>query len=345
MRVATNWAPSTMHGWGVYGLNLALQWSMDPEIELSFQDGDGLLDPLRARAICKPVSWKRHEADVWLHGLGNDFLPEPTTPRDRTIGVIFFEEALTDAAIERAKRYPLIITGSTWNEGVLRDAGVLNVRTIFQGVDRTLFHPGPRLGLFRDRFAIFSGGKAEHRKGQDIVLAAFARFAAEHSEAILVTAWHSPFPHLAKTLDQSGLCTPVPEPFDSAKWALANGINPDQFIDLGFVHNTMMPQVYRECDCAIFPNRVEGGTNLVAMEAMACGLPVAVSSCTGHLDLRAIAVYENRPVVAEWVDMLDHLKWIGRSYGSGLDGFTWSDTAAQLKRACQEIVSCATIAA
>ena len=38
-------------------------------------------------------------------------------------------------------------------------------------------------------------------------------------------------------------------------------------------------------DLALFPNRGEGGTNLVAMECMACGVPVILSVNTGHLDL------------------------------------------------------------
>jgi glycosyltransferase involved in cell wall biosynthesis len=38
-------------------------------------------------------------------------------------------------------------------------------------------------------------------------------------------------------------------------------------------------------DVGIFPNRGEGGTNLVAMECMACGMPVILSANTGHLDL------------------------------------------------------------
>jgi glycosyltransferase involved in cell wall biosynthesis len=46
-----------------------------------------------------------------------------------------------------------------------------------------------------------------------------------------------------------------------------------------------MPSILREMDVAVFPNRCEGGTNLVAMECMACGLPVILSSNTGHLDL------------------------------------------------------------
>ena len=46
-----------------------------------------------------------------------------------------------------------------------------------------------------------------------------------------------------------------------------------------------MPATLRECALAIFPNRCEGGTNLVAMEALACGVPTYVADNTGQKDL------------------------------------------------------------
>ena len=36
---------------------------------------------------------------------------------------------------------------------------------------------------------------------------------------------------------------------------------------------------------AVFPNRCEGGTNLVAMEALTAGLPCVGSANSGHMDL------------------------------------------------------------
>lgn len=38
-------------------------------------------------------------------------------------------------------------------------------------------------------------------------------------------------------------------------------------------------------DVALFPNRCEGGTNLVAMEAAASGVPLLVTRGTGQADL------------------------------------------------------------
>ena len=68
-------------------------------------------------------------------------------------------------------------------------------------------------------------------------------------------------------------------------WLLANGLPAGSFLDLGVLPNHRMAAALREADVALFPNRCEGGTNLVAMEAMACGVPVILSANTGHLDL------------------------------------------------------------
>ncbi|MDQ2101734.1 glycosyltransferase [Azospirillum isscasi] len=69
------------------------------------------------------------------------------------------------------------------------------------------------------------------------------------------------------------------------EWAMANGLPPEGFVDMGFLERHRIPAVLAECHAAIFPNRCEGATNLVAMEAMACGVPVILSANTGHLDL------------------------------------------------------------
>ena len=49
-----------------------------------------------------------------------------------------------------------------------------------------------------------------------------------------------------------------------------------------------VPQFIRCADTARAPNRCEGGTNLVAMECMACGVPAILSGNTGHRDLLAV---------------------------------------------------------
>lgn len=314
-QVIIHWGISSFFGWGIYGLNLALAWSEDPEIRPTcsrpIRVSDISLDPLRMLRFqdfladsvqfdtqLKEYALRNRHATVdapLLTPLGDDFTTLPTAYRmsldgSPTLGVTFFENPeLQDDAVARASSFAWIITGSTWNEKVLRGRGVHRVSTILQGIDPTLFHRAPRTGYFGGRFLIFSGGKLERRKGQDIVLAAFSRFAQKHPDALLVTAWHSPWPQAAKSLEVSSLLGPVPftaeGKVDVPTWAIQNGVPAHQIVDLGAVPNAMMPPILREMDVAVFPNRGEGGTNLVAMECMACGVPVILSANTGHLDL------------------------------------------------------------
>jgi glycosyltransferase involved in cell wall biosynthesis len=312
-QVIIHWGISSFFGWGVYGLNLALNWAGDSGIEartsFPYNPDQVVVDPLRRLALrgfeynsrqfvsqLKPFEGKAANVEATLlSALGNDFSmskgPHNTEIHGKpTIGVVFFEiPQLSAETLARAQRFPLIVCGSSWNEEILRAYGLGNVTTVIQGIDPTLFHPAQRQGVLSDRFMVFSGGKLELRKGQDLVMAGFARFAKRHPEALLVTAWHSPWPQFARTLDRSGKAAPLPFGADNkpdlAAWARANGLAETQFLDLGAVPNALMPPILREMDVALFPNRSEGGTNLVAMEAMACGVPTILSANTGHLDL------------------------------------------------------------
>jgi glycosyltransferase involved in cell wall biosynthesis len=84
------------------------------------------------------------------------------------------------------------------------------VDLVLQGIDPTLFHPAPKSGLFKDRFVVFSGGKIEYRKGQDLVLLVFRVFLVRHPEVLLVTAWHGSWPELALSLAANTRIAPVP---------------------------------------------------------------------------------------------------------------------------------------
>ncbi|MEO8114561.1 MAG: glycosyltransferase family 4 protein [Phenylobacterium sp.] len=312
-RTVIHWGMSSYFGWGVYGLNLALAWAEDPDIEplcsRPFDPDEIVVDPARRRAL-EPVLAAsqafqaalkaRAGAQVsvampMLAGVTPDFemiraVHDVALTGQPTMAVAFFETArLSPEIAARAAAFPRVVVGSTWNAHALRDHGVETVTTVLQGVDPSLFHPAARASAPDGRFRVFSGGKLERRKGQDIVMAAFRRFAERHPDALLVTAWHSPWPAGARGLDISGIAAPVvfnPQgPVDLPAWAAANGLAADQVLDLGPIPNAALPQVLRDMDVAVFPNRCEGGTNLAAMECMACGVPTILSRNTGHLDL------------------------------------------------------------
>ena len=383
------WPLTTMSGWGVFGLNLALELlsrgAPQPLMLHPFGPLDvgsdihrQVLDTLKpmqeriqasmAEAGDRVVNLK--EATV-LHSLGNQFVHSNLVEAVRgrhTVGVIFFEDThIGDLARRRASQFERIICGSSWNRDILTARGFDNVRLVLQGIDPMLFRPGPRLGLYGDRFVIFSGGKLEFRKGQDIVLAAFKIFHARHPDSLLVTAWQNTWTSIVPNIVLGGHVDKPPEiigqNLDIAKWATDFGLPQGSVIDLGLVTNYAMPNVLREAHCAALTSRSEGGTNLVAMEAMACGLPCVLSANTGHLDIidgeMCFPLRDQRPVrddseigtegwgessVEELVETLeriytDRAEAARRSSNAAafMRKLTWRDQAAKLLHAIDDL--------
>jgi glycosyltransferase involved in cell wall biosynthesis len=394
--VVISWPLSSYFGWGVYGLNLALHWASDQNMAAASAAPPHhiMADPLRL-ATLQPFMQRSAQLQVeldknangrlrldipMLEALGHTLQATRTVQNvllegQPSIGVTFLEEKLSPGLVDRFKRYPLIVTGSTWNEKMLRAYGIDRVRTVLQGVDQAVFHPAPGNDVFPDRFLVFSGGKAELRKGQDIVLAAFKIFADRHPEALLVTSWHSPWPQVARTLDRSGIAAPVvfdqQGALDVSAWAKANRIADECVLDLRTVPNVFMPPILREMDVAVFPNRAEGGTNLVAMECMACGVPVVLARNTGHLDLiedgNCYPLDDQRPLrvantsaadgwgesqVEEIVERLEQVftdraeaRRSGARAAQSMSRLTWAETARQMKAVVLELAGAAAVSA
>jgi glycosyltransferase involved in cell wall biosynthesis len=312
------WQINLSTGWGVFGLNLALELARcgTPNLRLIcpgpiehlramppwHRRAIGALEGRRLTHAVPGLRFARDRAelkfgttpDVILYALGNDFTRLQVRGRaqaHRAIGVVFLENSrIAPEGLARARYYDRIIAGSHWNESVLRAQGIDHATAVLQGVDIALFHPRPRAGLTRERFVVFSGGALEFRKGQDIVLAAFRAFRQRHPEALLVTCWHTPFSEriasIALGRHARGAVPARPDGTpDVAAWMARHDIPTDGFFDPGYVSYHNLPDLLAECDAAVFPSRVEGGTNLFAMQAAASGVPTIVSANTGHLDL------------------------------------------------------------
>lgn len=324
-KVLLRWQAGTLSGWSILGLNVFEHWAAAPGIQplmgapLALRDFPGS-SPLRYAALRGAMDHSnefleqlnagrldlRAEGAIVVDAFGDGLAPAFTHAGHlgvHNVARCILENTRIDST-RAIDAYDRVLCGSDWAAGVLRAVTDKPVTVIHEGVDHSLFFPGPRSGVLDPEcFYVFSGGKIEFRKGQDLVLAAFREFAARHEDAVLVAAWHSPWPGratgfrgiLPQPLHQDGNGTPL-----ISRWAADNGVPSHQFIELPLTANSLMPAVLREMDCALQASRCEACTNLPAMEAMACGVPVILADNTGVRDLigadNCIAVAASGPV-------------------------------------------------
>lgn len=290
--------PGDGTGWGVCNANLIK--ALSKECDLTFGDGVGSGDSsggLQDHTVFMPLEDHDFKASSLARGWKN-------------LAYTFFEFPLGPKAAENAKRYDVVFCGSTWCLERMRERGITNGKVLVQGVDHSIFKPGPARPADGE-FWIFSGGKFEYRKGQDLVLAAFKEILKTHPKARLITAWQNPWPITMESMRES---KHIKFELRGATWKEqlghlcdVNGIPRERVLTLpGIVPNKAMADIYRQCDLGLFPNRCEGGTNLVMMEFMACGRPVVASAGTGHADVLNDGVMvpvKSRETEMKWVEV------------------------------------------
>lgn len=387
MKIGIAWKIGSTFGWGVYGTQIALNLIAGGRGTPVLMEAPAALDlsPVEERLLAPTLAaayqlQQRMQAsylggsiyapmDV-LHALGNNaehvLASTAERPRgNRNHGLIFFEDPRFGGdALERLQAFHTVIAGSTWNGRILEEHGLDNVRVRLQGIDPSVFHPAPANGLLKDRFVIFAGGKLEFRKGQDIVAAAVRRFRQRHPETLLIAAWHNHWPKSdgVRHLAASPHLDAAPETGADGRlmiqeWLAANGLPPDAALVVPEARPGQLARLMREADVGLFPNRCEGGTNLVAMECMACGVPCILSANTGHLDIiadgaclplsRQDAVVAPVPDVStrDWGEssideILERLedvhsdreraRMVGRRGAAFMTGFSWATRAGAL---------------
>ena len=278
--------PADGFGWGVCNTNLVAALSKHCEVITDI-----------------PTERNRFDAPVFMPLQDGGLRPQRPVKAPKVLGYGFWEMPLDEEAARcNAGRYDWIFAGSEWCANRVRSAsGATHVSALIQGVDLERFKPLPRKGTVG--FRVFSGGKYEFRKGQDIVLAAMRVFMTIRQDVVLVTAWHNPWPDTARSMEQSWLINPA-EP--------AAGLPQDRLFMLPQIANAQMPEVYAECDVGFFPNRCEGGTNLVMMEFMACGKPVIATSATGQGEVLAGGCFKVQQ------GSYDHAGWFNADVSSCL---------------------------
>ncbi len=299
MPVELGWIAAANTGWGLFGLHLALGLARHGHrVHLpgaNPTDIPATLIPSVAKMFERPDPDERL---IRFDTYGNHWPAFEELPnRFRVLLAVFEDSAIPETAIDHLKRYDLILAPSRWAQAQLAMRGIES--TLWhQGYDDGVFVPAPRRRPANGPLYVFSGGKLEFRKGQDIVVEAFRRFREtdEGKDAVLVTAWQNRWPQTMVGIWESGYVKGIPVTRSTAKgplqdigsWLEANGIPREAHIDLGMPSQAELANAIRECDVGLFPNRCEGATNMVLPEVMGCGIPCIVSQNTGHCDVPAV---------------------------------------------------------
>ena len=172
-RLGITWQLSDSHGWGVFGLNLALQLIERGETTPLLFGAPNFIDtPPKTLTALQPFINEQRQVQARvlepagdnvvnvdgvtvLHALANQFRQRNKVRGAVNIGFIFFEQGGIDAdALDRAKAYNRILAGSSWNRDYALRHGVTNIEFVAQGINPDVFHPGPPSGAYRNRFTI-----------------------------------------------------------------------------------------------------------------------------------------------------------------------------------------------
>ena len=135
-------------------------------------------------------------------------------------------------------------------------------------------------------------------------MAAFRAFRQRRPSAVLVAAWHTQYPELARGLERAGHVAPLPGGLSAgeedgagseglAGWLRSSGLPEGSFQLLPALSDAEVAAQLERSHAAVFASRAESGTNLFATQALAMGVPTLLSANTGHLDL--IAALGGRP--------------------------------------------------
>ncbi len=267
----------------------------------------------------------------------------------REVGYCFVEDNILvgQYALNATRNFAHVATGSSWCTEQLKNAGLIDVCTVIQGVDSGLYnYDWPDRAFNNDhRFIVFSGGKAETRKGQDVVIKAMEIFMAAHDDVWLTANWFNPWR--------------TPGYNEIIQKYMYSRIPKSRTLGLGLdmIPHDKVKDIYSMADIGLFPNRCEAGNNMVMCELMALGKSVIATYATGHKDVLSagdpliLEANKDLPVknaqgklTGIWIEpnldeIVAKLEWaynnrgkldpIGKANRERMRQFTWASAARQ----------------
>jgi D-inositol-3-phosphate glycosyltransferase len=200
------------------------------------------------------------------------------------------------------------------------------------GVDHAFFSPGDRRGargalqLDPDRPTLLFAGRIQPLKGLDVAIGALAALRRRDAHLVVV----------------GGPSGPEGEAHEARCRDLVRRLGlSDRVIFRPPQPHHLLSSYYRAADVCLVPSRSES-FGLVALEAAACGTPVVAAGVGGLLSLvdhdrTGLLVDEREPAAfAAAVDAVladpDRAARLGADAAAKARGYTWSTTAARLRR-------------
>jgi glycosyltransferase involved in cell wall biosynthesis len=210
----------------------------------------------------------------------------------------------------------LVVTPSRWSRDRILDFGMneAGVRVVPHGVDHSVFFPleqeertvlRKNLGIDKDVIVFLNVGAPIWNKGIDLLLMAFAQVHQKTPRTRLIIKDGS---QLYGIGFQSILSKFAQDHPSLVSQSLIESIS----VVSGNITQGQLAQLYGVCDCYVTPYRAEG-FNLPALEALACGRPLIVSSggatddfCHGAAVSRIPSAFRRGPLggysAACWVE-------------------------------------------
>ncbi len=196
---------------------------------------------------------------------------------------------------EAARRYKRVLTISRWMKAVFEAEGVADVTWLPLGVETDAFTPWGLRDRPFDETTFLWFARNQHRKGLDVMRAAWPRLRARHPRAQLIVLGHD-------VLDAFGLRAEAVH-VGNLLMARVPGENVSVWETVAPLSDAEVALIYRSVDFCISTARAEG-FGFATAEAMACGTVPIFGDYGGSTDLACAGalLFPGAPVPADYRD-------------------------------------------
>jgi len=256
----------------------------------------------------------------------------------KVVWAVFESDRLAPAWVTALARFDAIWTPSDWGREVLLAHGLApsRISVVPEGVDPLDYYPAP---IAHDGFVFLAVAKVERRKSLDELIDAFRLAFPPDAPAATATVAATPVPPAARVRVRLRIKADYPR-FPERVADLAEAVAADPRIEIVSAEfdDAQMARLYRLSDAFVFPSKAEG-FGLPALEAIACGLPLAATDCSGQSHyLRDIAgLFRPIAFTRGPIDDPDYATYYAADYGAAPFGDWALPDVADLAVALREL--------